>query len=406
MKFRMKQNSFNKTLLLCPSVGVWQVDNALFFDRKFYDGLLIYSKIWPGQLKLLMSIDKAEPPQFGLIQYDVNNTSFQLDVIASDELIKAEQLQGVDAVMGSADDFRQAHLSTICNAMHIKCIYVIEYILETRIQIANLNQVTLWKKYKSIIWLILQEIKLKKALKLATGIQANGIPAYKKYAPLTSNSLLYFDTRNSESMLITPDELESRLTYLDINKPLRLGFSGRLIAIKGAMDLIEIAHILDKNGVHFSFDIFGSGDLQQHIQEKITHYHLQDKVILHGAVDYATVLVPFVKSSLDIFVCCHKQSDPSCTYLETYACGVPILGYANRAHTGILKQVDVGWSIPMNNTVEIAKLIEKLDKNRLAIKLKARASLIFAQKHTFEKTFEVRMQQFVDATYHCNHLSK
>lgn len=402
----MIQNSLNKTLLLCPSVGVWQVDNALFFDRKFYDGLLIYSKMWPGQLKLLMNIDKAEPPQFGLIQYDADNASFQLNIIASDERIKAQQLQGVHVVMGSADDFRQMHLSTLCNAMHIKCIYVIEYILETRIQIAILNQVTLWKKYKSIIWLILQEFKLKKALKLASGIQANGMPAYKKYAPLTSNSLLYFDTRNSESMLITPDELEVRLAYLDKNKPLRLGFSGRLIAIKGAMDLIKIAHILDKNGVHFSFDIFGSGELQQHMQERINQYHLQGKVILHGAVDYASVLVPFVKSSLDLFICCHKQSDPSCTYLETYACGVPILGYANRAHTGILQQVDVGWSVPMNNTAEIAKMIEILDKNRQAVKLKAKASLTFAQKHTFEKTFEVRMQQCIDATYHCNLLNK
>lgn len=393
----MKQNSFNKTLLLCPSVGVWQIDHALFFDRKFYDGLLIYSKIWPGQLKLLMSIDKAQPPQFGLIQYDAKNAPFQLNVIASNALIKTQHLQGADIVMGSADDFRQAHLSAMCNAMHIKCIYVIEYILETRIQIARLYQISLWKKCKGIIWLILQEFKLKKAIKLATGIQANGMPAYKKYASLTNNSLLYFDTRNSENMVISPNQLNARLAYLDKNNPLRLGFSGRIIAIKGAIDLIDLAHVLNKRGVRFRFDIFGSGDLQHLIQIKIAQYQLQGKVVLHGAVDYATVLVPFVQSSLDLFICCHKQSDPSCTYLETYACGVPILGYANRAHTGILEQADVGWSSPMNNIDALAMQIELLDKNRELIKLKAKTSLNFAQKHTFEKTFKNRMQQFIDA---------
>lgn len=39
---------------------------------------------------------------------------------------------------------------------------------------------------------------------------------------------------------------------------------------------------------------------------------------------------------------CHRQGDPSCTYLETYACGMPIVGYNNQAHQGILASNNAG----------------------------------------------------------------
>ncbi len=109
---------------------------------------------------------------------------------------------------------------------------------------------------------------------------------------------------------------------------------------------------------------------------------------MQGNVDFSRELIPYVKGSVDLYVVCHRQSDPSCTYLETYACGVPIAGYANQAHQGILDRSDVGWSVPLNDVEGLAELIARLHLQRDEIKVKARNAVSFAHAHTFEKTIE------------------
>ena len=132
------------------------------------------------------------------------------------------------------------------------------------------------------------------------------------------------------------------------------------------------------------------------MREKIEEYDLVDSVRLRGVVDFASELVPFVKSNLDLFISCHRQSDPSCTYLETYACGVPIVGYNNRAYLGILANHDVGWSVAMNDIEGLTDLIARLNIQRNEIKIKAINAATFAREHTFEATFQRRISHCVD----------
>ncbi|MBU1775290.1 MAG: glycosyltransferase, partial [Gammaproteobacteria bacterium] len=319
----------------------------------------------------------------------------KVNVIEPNVTIDSSHLNGADIVLESGDSFDGFHIVDLCHTLKIKCIYIIEYTLETRLQIASISNLNLWRKFKSIVWLLLKERKRIQAFRHADGLQANGVPAYDSYAHLVPNALLYFDTRNSASMGITDTELSTRLSHLESQAPLRLGFSGRLISMKGADHLIEIAHQLHNRQIPFSLDIFGTGELLPQMQQNINIYGLDSCVRLHGAVDYASELVPFIKSNLDLFVCCHRQSDPSCTYLETYACGVPIIGYNNKAHMGILARHDVGWGIAMNDVNRFVDLIERLNLQRDEIKSKSLNAVLFAQDHTFEATFQRRISQCI-----------
>lgn len=379
------------TLLLCPTVGVWQIGSELYFDRKFYDGVLSYATYWPGFFRIAIRTATSTPPQFGLVQLHTDSFPAKVSVIGTDEVIDSNLLEGVDIVMASGDSFKDFHLAALCRQRGIKCVYGIEYTLKTRLQIAAINRSNLWRKLKTMVWLLLKERHRLKAFRLSDGLQANGVPAYDAYASLVSNALLYFDTRNTASMGVTDAELSTRLNYLDELAPLRLGFSGRLISIKGADHLVEVAYQLHKRQVPFFFDIFGDGDLFPQIKEKIKDYGLSASVRLRGAVDFANELVPFIKSNVDLFVCCHRQSDPSCTYLETYSCGVPVIGYNNQAHQGILSICDVGWSVGMNDIEGLVDLIARLNKQRDEIKTKAISAARFAREHTFETTFQRRI---------------
>lgn len=388
--------SRTRTLMIYPSVGIWEAGGELFFDRKFYDGMLAYAENWPGSLHLLIRLQATLPPEFGLVQFDADIFPAKVVVIRSGETINSNHLIDVDILLASGDSFDGLHLAALCKRHGIKCVYIIEYTLETRLKIAAMSDASYWKKLKQVLWLLLKERRRLQAFSLADGLQSNGLPAYDAYAKLVPNALLYFDTRNTASMGITDTEISTRLAYLDTMSPLRLGFSGRLISMKGADHLVEIANQLHKRQVAFSFDIFGSGELLSQLEEKVEKYGLGTIVRLRGAVDFSTELVPFVKSSLDLFICCHRQSDPSCTYLETYACGVPIVGYNNHAHQGILDNHDVGWSVEINDIEALVALVVQLNLQRETIKIKARNAAVFAREHTFESTFQRRISHCIE----------
>ncbi|WP_339776261.1 glycosyltransferase [uncultured Methylophaga sp.] len=370
------------------------MNGKIFFDRKFYDGLIIYKQLWGGEVQVCIRKSTVSPPKFGLVEFDSKSSPIKFVFLEVDERPTVTHLVGVDIVLASADEFRNLALSKICNRNYIKCVYYIEYILETRLQINFLSNASLFKKIKTTVWLLLTEIKRRSALSFANGLQSNGTPAYYVYSKKIKDdksSLLYFDTRNTVDMLVSNESLEDRLSSLSTKKILRLAFSGRISAMKGADDLIEFAKILVQKNINFHLDIFGDGDLNQGLMNEIDAEVLSKSVTFHGAVDYKTELVPFIQKNIDVFICCHKQSDPSCTYLETYSCGVPILGYDNKAHSGILKVADVGWEVPLGNIEALVQKLIEINSNRNEIVDKSRRAVSFAKLHTFEKTFQNRI---------------
>src|SRR6185437_9992877 len=108
---------------------------------------------------------------------------------------------------------------------------------------------------------------------------------------------------------------------------------------------------------------------------------------LKGNMDFRTELVPFVTDQVDLFVCCHRQGDPSCTYLETMSCGVPIAGYDNEAFRGVAAHSDSGWLSPLNRPDLLAARIAGIARNPAELAVHSQRALGFARRHTFERTF-------------------
>ena len=84
-------------------------------------------------------------------------------------------------------------------------------------------------------------------------------------------------------MLITPEELEERGRTLMAGGPLRLIFSGRLIAMKGADHLARVAARLKALGVPFQMTICGDGELAPRIKADINRLGLADVVTIDWA---------------------------------------------------------------------------------------------------------------------------
>jgi glycosyltransferase involved in cell wall biosynthesis len=223
----------------------------------------------------------------------------------------------------------------------------------------------------------------------------NGVPASRRYRGMCEDMITFFDTRIESGMLASDDDLLHKQALVRAGAPLRLGFSGRLEPLKGADHLIAVARHLAETGFKFSLDIFGAGSLAERMQEDVRSAHLERVVTLHGAVDFASELVPRFRASIDVFVCCHRQSDPSCTYMEAMGCGVALAGYSNEALGGILELSDVGVGSSMDDPERLARSIIALSSDREGLAGKMGRARELSRTHCFESTFARRVEQCV-----------
>ena len=384
-------------LTVISNLDAYLFENGdILLTKKFIKGISSYISRWNGSVCILLGKAMLASDNLDNQRICPEELPCKITVIdfRSDELER--HLIHSSIVLSSAGH-RQNNISQICNRLSIPSVYVTEYSLHARLQSLYQNTRNPLRVARGILWNLNQERKQRKAISIAQGIQANGSPTYDIYKKINLNPLLYFDNRIQQNDLISPAQLETRLASLGNSSRLRLAFSGRLIRMKGADHLIPLCLELDKCGVDYNMTIFGDGDLAPEMKQQIIGSCINDHVFMAGNVDFRSELLPKLKSTIDLFVCCHVQGDPSCTYLETFACGLPIIGYDNEAFLGTLRHsnAQTGIAVACGNRGDLAREIQILDQNRTRIATMSRHALYFAHQHNFEQTFDRRIAHLV-----------
>jgi colanic acid/amylovoran biosynthesis glycosyltransferase len=395
----MFRHNNNNLTILQPLQAKLLPNSKVLLTRKLIEAVVELSHYWDGSITVMMEETQTGNDNIDCKVFNLDELPFKLEIISFDLITPALLREHKTALVLGVPGYRQNHITKVCRLAGVPCIYVSEYTLKTRKQIASVNTSNPILRLRRMAWEQNQEMKQRAAIAIADGLQCNGTPTYQDYLKLNPNSLLFFDTRISEDMLATNRDIEMRTDNRPEDMPLRLLFSGRLIKMKGVDHLLNVAQELKKRATKFEMFISGSGDLEKMMHETIAAHQLQDCVKMLGVPDFKTEFFPFVKQNIDLFVCCHRQGDPSCTYLETMSCGVPIVGYANEAFEGISEISETGWVVPMDQPKLLAQKIIQLSYNRETIKAMSFKSLRFAEKHTFEKTFKARtehMQRVAD----------
>ena len=395
----------NNLIILQPLEAKLLPNGKVLLTRKLIEAVEELNKYWDGSITVMMEQTKVDNGNIDQKVFNLNELPFTLEVISFDQITPALLHKHQSSLVLAVPEYKQNHISKVCQLAGVPCIYVSEYSLKTRKQIVNVSTNNLLVRLRRIIWTYGQEMNQLKAIAMADGLQCNGTPTYEEYKNINRNPLFFFDTRISADMLATEADIEMRTKNRSQDAPLRLVFSGRLIKMKGADHLLEVAKELKKLKVKFEMFISGSGDLEKTMHKQIASNQLNDCVKMLGVPDFKTEFFPFVKQNIDLFVCCHRQGDPSCTYIETMSCGVPIVGYANEAFEGIARMSETGWLVPMNQPKQMAQKIAELSQNREAITSMSLKSLNFAQQNTFEKTFKARvehMQQVISESMQAN----
>lgn len=384
------------TLLVLPQLRVHVADDGrVTLTQKFISGMAEYVKLWPGSVSVLVEASETVSSNLDNVTLNPDELPFKIKVCDFTDVASMQNHFADAALILAGLDYRQVNLWRHARNVSVPLVYISEYSLKTRRQIIQACVRNPLRRVRKYFWENNLERQFLTALQNSAGVQCNGTPTYEAYKNISPDPLLYFDTRVSRQNLATAESLAMRIAQLKSGQPLRLVFSGRLTAIKGADHLPLLAVELKKRNVPFILDIFGGGDQESAIQTIIRRNGLQDVARLRGVIDFEHELVPYVRDHADLFVCCHRQGDPSCTYLETMSCGVPIVGYDNEAFVGVVRSSGVGWPVKMNDVRALADKITKLHSSREVIVQASFAALEFASHHTFEETMRHRVDHLV-----------
>ncbi|HWE53390.1 MAG TPA: glycosyltransferase family 4 protein [Bryobacteraceae bacterium] len=381
------------TLKLVPSLRAGKLpDGRVVLTQKFIEGVREFCKLWDGPVEVYLECGNNPYRNMDEIPVLPEELPFRVRLLSFAEMEQAIAADRGAVVLLSLDDCRQSGFAAICRGNGVVCAYISEYSLATRRQIVDTGTANPLKRLRRKFWEAGEERKRRAAVELADGVQCNGTPTYESYRNLSSHALLYFDTRVSQDLLPPLQELVWKHRHAGPSRrPIKLLYSGRLTASKGAGHLIRVAMELRRRNTDFHLFICGDGDLKPSLTAQIRAAGLEPHITLRGVLDFRTELVPFVKSDIDLFICCHPQGDPSCTYLETMSCGVPIAGYANEAFEGVVRHSGCGWTVPVNQPEALADRIAEICRAPELLLEMALGSVAFAEEHTFERTFGRRI---------------
>ena len=366
-------------------------DEHLRIDRKCYVGMLNYAKniarpitalhpmLRPGQ----MVMDAIEVP---LSELPYTVMTFETD--ASYRLLPFElprmraQIAASSLVYGSG-----LGCERIARRLGIPYIMVLECDLQTQVTIATCElRSRLRRAIKAARLITRYATDCLGKVRRAHSVHCNGYPIYDALRPHNANRLLYLDSRMSADMLMPSAALSERLRNRS-GHALRLLYSGSYERLKGADDAVRVAVECLRRGLDIEMHCYGQGSLRARMDEIASEF--PERIHIHDAVSYPELVQ--ISRSFDVFICCHIQSDPSCTYLESFGAGLPIVGYANRMWKRLCETSGAGLSSELGEPTKLAAAVQRLMQDEQLLPTLSQRALQFAREHCFEAEFRKRV---------------
>jgi glycosyltransferase involved in cell wall biosynthesis len=158
--------------------------------------------------------------------------------------------------------------------------------------------------------------------------------------------------------------------------------------MKGAADAVRVAVECIRGGLDVEMHCYGQGSERAEMDRLAALADANGRIHIHDAVTYPELVER--SRSFDVFVCCHIQNDPSCTYIESFGAGLTVVGYANAMWRRLSEEAGVGFSSPMHDPSAVAETIRKISNNQGTLRAMSERARRFALEHCFEREFKHR----------------
>ena len=352
-------------------------DGLLTVDRKFHIGMLRYADLIHSPIVTVNPPLQDGEMIMDAIEVPIATLPYRISTVQTD---LRELISGAALVYGGENNMRGG---TIARELGVPYIMMLECDLQTQMTNNAIQVGSIVRKCARRARTALNYFRGIAEMRHAHSLHCNGYPMYEATKNYNASRLLYLDSRMSVDMLIGGNEMEVRSANR-YDRPLRLLYSGRYEPLKGTVDAVKVGMECLRRGLNIEMHFYGQGSQKAKMQSIAT----DSRMHIHDEIPYPDLVK--LSRTFDLFVCCHIQSDPSCTYLESFGAGLPIVGYDNRMWRGLLKASGAGYASPMGKPTKVVDDIAKLITARELDELSARA-LEFAKRHTFEIEFQKRV---------------
>jgi len=369
------------------------VDGELWIDRKFHSGMQAYlasvrapivsvhPEAAPGEAIMDMTRVPLAELGYGVLTLKVDKAQRTLP----SELPKLQdQLARTELMYGGGFGGTE-----IARARGIPYILVLEYNLRTQVTVTMSQVPGALRRGVRALRCTAQYLRGIPSMSAAAGLHCNGYPVYDESARFNRNRVLYLDSRMSAEMVIPQAALQARLADrpAQAQRPLRLLYSGRYEAMKGALDAVRVGVECLRLGLDIEMHCYGQGSLAPQMRE-LAQSAGAGRIQIHDAIPYPELVER--SRGFDVFVCCHIQADPSCTYLESFGAGLPIVGYDNHMWRRLQADAGAGMSSPLGDPQRVARDVERLARDASLLAQLSQRARDFAAHHTFETEFARR----------------
>lgn len=183
----------------------------------------------------------------------------------------------------------------------------------------------------------------------------HGRDTFDFYAPYCRNSELVHDIHISKSDHIAPSDLVAKIARV-VQGPLRLVYVGRMDAMKGPSDWVEVLERLDNAGVDFEATWLGAGDEFGAVSSQVNSAGLNQMVKLPGFNNDRRAVLQAMRDA-HIFLFCHKTPELPRCLIEALISGCPIVGYGSAYPADLISGHAGGRLVPMNDTPALANAV-------------------------------------------------
>ena len=366
------------TLLLVQSDPVIVDGNRRAILSKTLSGILAFCDRWPGDVVVSAPTVRARPSESLPLHVwlDQDDALFAILTGMAPEEAAKRCSPAVVLALHSAANY------ALLDAYARRTVFTFENGARQRLRIEMLQASASLSRARILVGHGRRLRAFRRSLRAAGGAQCNGYAAWDAAAGAARSAVLFFDHRVTERELRrAPDPRPASAGAL------RLGFSGRHIAIKGPHDALDVVAALRADGADVEMTMFGDGPLRGELQRRGV-----DGVTFTGDLDFETAWMPTVRRNIDLMVLPYPQGDPAGTYLESFALGVPVLGYANDAFAPLARKHEVGWAVPVGHSAELIAEGRRLLSAAEDIRARSENALDFARRHSMEHEFDVRVE--------------
>lgn len=217
----------------------------------------------------------------------------------------------------------------------------------------------------------------------------HGRDCFDAYAPFSANAHLVHDIHLKTSDQIPSEALQQKLAQVRSDKPLRLLYVGRVAAMKGPEDWLEVMSRLKEDRIPFEATWLGDGPLLEAMRARNVRQALADQVRFPGYVGDRQEVLRAMRDA-DLFVFCHKTPESPRCLIEAIVSAAPLVGYGSAYSEDLLGELAPGLLSRDQSPAAVAARIGALHRDRAGLAARIQACFEKGRAYSDEAVFAHR----------------